>query len=176
MKLIHVVFALLLVVAGITIFVLTSEPPLNAAGIASDSIKGVSLGGDGAERLSTIGDAPLYFQIAVILLAVCLLMMGVNPKRRDTLFKGLMAGAGAFALFAWIMLYTSYQDYLATGQTDIVAGFPVPTNWFFWGIWGSFVVFNMIYVVFFNRYFLHPDDEKAFQDLVAELKTEKGDA
>ncbi len=176
MKLIHVVFILLLTVAGITIFVLTSEPPANAAGITHETIKGVKLGGDGAERLSTIGDAPFYFQIVVILLAVCLLSMGVNPKRRDGLFKLLMAGAGAFAVFAWVMLFTSYESYLETGQTDIVFGFPVPTNWFFWGIWGSFVIFNLIYVVFFNRYFLHPDDEKAFQELVAELKSEKGDA
>jgi len=171
-KPIHLVFVLLLAIAGITIFVLTSDAPSGASGVPHPTIDGLSLGGDGGEKLSAIGKAPYYFQIAVILLAGTLLYMGVPERRRDGLLR-LCFGIGiAFALFVWVMLFSGYEAYLATGQTRVVFGFPVPTNWMFWGIWGSFAAFDVFYMVAFRRYFLHPDDEAAFHELVREVEAE----
>lgn len=173
MKIIHVVFVLLLAIAGITVFVLTGDAPPNATGYAHPDISGLSLGGQGAEKLSAIGDAPYYFQILVILLAGSLLYMGVPEQRRDNLLKGAFAVGVMFALSVWGMLWGGYQSYLSTGETTIIFGFPAPTNWMFWGIWGSFVAFDLFYVFAFSRYFLHPDDEAAFQALVSELAEEE---
>lgn len=171
-KPIHIVFALLLVIAGITLFVLTSDAPSGASGVAHPTLAGLSMGGDGAAKLSTIGKAPYYFQIMVILLAGTLLYMGIPVHRRDRLLR-LCFGVGiAFALFVWVMLYSGYEAYLATGQTRVVFGFPVPTNWMFWGVWGSFAAFDVFYMVAFRRYFLHPDDEAAFNELVKEVEAE----
>lgn len=172
MKIIHLVFALLLVIAGITLFVLMSAPPEDATGTAHPTIAAMAVGGDGAERLSSIGRAPYYFQIAVILLGCSLLYMGVAKHRRDRALTLFFAGGIAFALFAWGMLYTGYEQYLATGQTTVFLGFPMPTNWMFWGIWGSFAAFDIFYVIFFRRYFLPLEDEAAFQALVEEMKSE----
>jgi len=173
MKPIHFVFVLLLVIAGITIFVLVSDVPPNASGTAHPTISGLSVGGDGTDRLSSIGKAPYYFQITVILLAGTLLYMGVPAHRRDRLLRVCFAVGIAFALFVWVMLFSGYEAYLATGQTRVVFGFPVPTNWFFWGIWGSFAAFDVFYAIAFRRYFLHPDDEAAFRELVRETEAEQ---
>ncbi|MBO6506478.1 MAG: hypothetical protein JJ850_00180 [Kordiimonadaceae bacterium] len=173
MKIIHVVFVLLLAIAGITVFVWTSEVPNAATGIPHPEVAGLSLGGSGTDKLSAIGDAPYYFQILVILLAGSLLYMGVPAQRRDTLLKVVFAVGLLFALFVWAMLWGGYQSYLTTGETTVVFGFPAPTNWMFWGIWGSFVAFDLFYVFAFRRYFLHPDDEAAFEALVREMKTEE---
>lgn len=173
MKSIHLVFALLLVIAGITIFVLTSDAPPGASGVPHPTIEGLSVGGDGVEKLSAIGKAPYYFQIFVILLAGTLLYMGVPERRRDGLLR-LCFGVGiSFALFVWVMLFSGYEAYLATGQTRVVFGFPVPTNWMFWGIWGSFAAFDIFYMIAFRRYFLHPDDEAAFYELVKEVEADQ---
>ena len=176
MKPIHMVFVLLLLIAGITGFVLMSEVPDGATGVAHESIPALSVGGDGAAKLATIGKAPYYFQIVVILLAGTLLYMGIAQHRRDTLLKVAFAAGTGFALFVWIMLWTGYEGYLATGQTEVIFGFPVPTNWMFWGIWGSFALFDLFYVLTFRRYILPHEDEEAFNELVAELKAEKGDS
>lgn len=167
---------MLLVIAGITLYILTSEPPENAAGIAHESLAGIRVGGDGAARLSSIGAAPFYFQIGVIFLAAGLLYMGVPEHRRDRMFQGLFIAATSYALFVWYSLYSSYEAYHASGTVDVVFGFPVPTNWFLWGVWSGFIVFDLLYVFAFKKYFLHPDDEQAFQELVAEVKAAKGDA
>jgi len=179
LKPIHFVFCLLLIIAAITGYILLSDPPVGAAGTAHASISGVNVGGDGAARLATIGRAPFYFQIAVILLAVSLLYMGVAEHRRDKRFRFLMAGGAGFALFVWYMLYSGYEAYLVTGEAEIMFGFPVPTNWMLWGIWGSFVVFDLFFVFFFRDYFLPYEDEAAFEALVAEVKnasSKAGDA
>ena len=173
MKAIHLAFVLLLVIAGITIFILTSEQPMGATGIAHESIAGMKLGGDGAARLATIGRAPFYFQLCVIGFAATLLYMGIAEHRRDTALKLSVAAMTAIALFIWYMLYSGYEAYLATGETEVVFGFPVPTNWMFWGIWGSFAIFDLFYVVAFRRYFLPLEDEAAFDALVAELKADE---
>lgn len=170
MKPIHLVLALLLIIASITIFILLSPAPDGATGAPHPDIAGMALGGDGAAKLSAIGKAPYYFQCAVILLSGMLLYMGVAPHRRDSLLKLCFAAGTGFALFVWFMLYAGYEDYLLTGETDIVFGFPLPTNWMFWGIWGSFAAFDLFYVVFFRRYFLPHDDEAAFDALVREVK------
>jgi len=173
MKPIHLVFALLLVIAGITTFVLLSDAPSGASGAPHPTIRALSLGGDGTERLSAIGKAPYYFQITVILLAGTLLYMGIPAHRRDRLLRICFGVGIAFALFVWVMLYSGYETYLATGETLVVFGFPVPTNWFFWGIWGSFAAFDVFYAVAFRRYFLHPDDEAAFYELVREVEADQ---
>lgn len=173
---IHLVLVLLLVIAGITAFVLMSEPPVDATGKPHESIAGLSVGGDGAEKLATIGKAPFYFQIAVILLAGTLLYMGVAPHKRDATLRLFFAAGTAFALFVWVMLFTGYEHYILTGETRVVFGFPMPTNWMLWGIWGSFAAFDFFYVIFFRRYFFTPDEEAEFDALVEEIKAEGGDA
>lgn len=173
-KPIHIVLVLLLVIAGITGFVLTSEPPVGATGVPHESIAALSVGGDGAERLSSIGRAPFYFQIAVILLAGSLLYMGIAPHRRDRLLRVFFAAGMAFALFVWGMLYFGYEDYLLSGETTIILGFPAPTNWMFWGVWGSFALFDLFYVLCFRRYFLPHEDEQAFNALADEMKAGQG--
>ena len=170
MKIIHVAFACLLAVAGITVFILLSDPPAGVTGAAYEAAAGMKLGGDGAARLEPIGRAPFYFQIGVIGFAASLLYMGVAEHRRDTGLKCSVLVMTGIALFVWYMLYSGYEAYLATGETDVVFGFPVPTNWMFWGIWGSFAIFDLFYVVMFRRYFLPHEDEEAFANLVAELK------
>ncbi|PCI60021.1 MAG: hypothetical protein COB37_10315 [Kordiimonadales bacterium] len=176
MKSIHFVLLFLLIIAGITGYILLTEPPVGAAGVPHATIQGMSAGGDGAARLATIGKAPFYFQIIVILLAVSLLTMAVHERLRDTRFYVLMGSATAFALFVWYKVYSGYEAYLATGETDIVFGFPVPTTWMLWGIWGSFVLFDLIFVFFFRNYFYTHEDEQAFEQLVAELNAEKDSA
>ncbi|TNE62347.1 MAG: hypothetical protein EP335_12185 [Alphaproteobacteria bacterium] len=170
MKLIHVVFGLLLVVAGITGYVLLSVPPENAVGLAHPTIAGMRLGGDGLARLGSIGDAPFYFQIAVILLATFMLAMGVAPKRRTRGFWLFLAGGALIAFIVWASLYLGYKHYLLTGETGLFFGVPVPTAWMLGGVWGSFALFDIFYAVAFRRYFLHPDDERDFEALVAEMK------
>ncbi|WP_417462454.1 hypothetical protein [Kordiimonas sp.] len=173
MKAIHLAFAFLLAIASITIFILLSDPPPGAVGVAHETISGMKLGGDGAARLATVGLAPFYFQIAVIAFAGTLLYMGIAERRRDTTLRLTLATFTGVAMFVWYMLYSGYEAYLETGQTDVVFGFPVPVTWMFWGIWGSFVVFDLFYVFAFRRYFLPAEDEAAFHALVEELKVEE---
>jgi len=172
LKPIYFVLFLLLVIAGITGFILVGEPPAGAAGSPHPTITSMSIGGDGTARLEAIGRAPFYFQLAVILLASSLLYMGVAKHRRDRRFLLLITAVASFAIFVWYKVYSGYEAYLATGQADVVFGFPMPTNWTLWGVWGSFLVFDLIYIIAFRAYFLPHEDEAAFNALVAEVKAD----
>lgn len=173
MKPIHAVFILLLIIAGITIYIFTAAQPIGATGVPHESINGLSMGGPPEAQVSAIGNAPFYFQIAVILLGGSLLFMGVAPHRRDGALIAFFAVGLAFAVFAWAMVYTGYEAYLETGTSPIVFGFPLPTTWMLWGIWGSFVAFDLFYVFAFRRYFLPKEDEEAFYELLEDMKKDQ---
>ena len=173
MKPIHAVFLLLLIIAGITVYVFVAEQPTGVTGISHPVINGLSVGGPRDVQISQIGDAPFYFQIAVILLGGALLYMGIAPHRRDNGLRIFFLVGTAFAIFVWTMVYSGYEAYIATGTSPIVFGFPLPTTWMLWGIWGSFVVFDLFYVLAFRRYFLPEEDEQAFKDLMLELKRDQ---
>lgn len=173
MKPIHFVFVLLLTIAGITVYIFLADQPTGATGLPHASINGLSIGGERSNQISALGSAPYYFQVTVILLAGAMLYMGIAPHRRDAQLKMFFTIGLGFALFVWTMVYTGYEAYLATGDANIVFGFPVPTTWMLWGIWGSFVVFDLFYVVAFRRYFLPKEDEAAFEALVREVKSEQ---
>lgn len=173
MKAIHLVFVLLLIIAGITIFILLSDPPVGAAGAPYATIAGMSVGGDGAARLTAIGKAPFYFQLIITALSVVLLYMGIAAHRRDQQLVIVLTVLAILNMAIWTIVYQTYETYLQTGEVSIVGGFPVPTTWMLWGIWGGFNLFNLLYVVGFRRYFLPAEDEAAFEALVAELKAER---
>ena len=170
MKPIHVIFGLLLLMAGIILFILFSDVPINAAGQPHGEIAGMMVGGDGLARLATIGDAPYWFQMVMNLLIPALLYIGVPQHRRSGAFVAGLVACATVTIFVWHMLYSSYMDFLITGETAIAFGFPEPTNWKIWGIWLSMMTYNVLYVVAFRRFFLHPDDEAAFEKLVQELR------
>ena len=173
MKIIHSVLALLLAIAAITGFVLLSDPAPNAAGMAHDSIQGMSVGGDGTARLAPIGLAPYYFQVCVILLVGVMLYMGIAAHRRTGVVKLGLAAITLLALLVWSELYASYLSFLKTGETEIIFGFPVATNWMLWGVWLSMVAFTLFYVIGFRHFILPKEDEEAFEALVAEMQAEK---
>jgi len=173
LKAIHLVFALLLIIAGITIFVLLSDPPIGAAGAPHATIAGISVGGDGTARLVAIGKAPFYFQLVITALSVVLLYMGVAAHRRDRQLVIVLTALAILNMMVWAIVYKTYETYLQTGEASIVGGFPVPTTWMLWGIWVGFNLFNLLYIVGFRRYFLPAEDEAAFEALVAELKAER---
>ncbi len=171
MAIIRVILVLLLVMAGITLFVLLSEPSPNASGMVHPTIDGMKVGGDGAERLAPIGTAPYWFQFVFILLVGMMLYLGVSERNRTLFAKiGLLAFV-ILAEFVWYMTYETYLDFLVTGDPQIAFGYPIASNWSLWGIWLSFVAFSVFYSLGFRRFIFTNADQKAFEDLVKETKS-----
>jgi hypothetical protein len=167
---IYLAFAAMLILAGLTVIVLTGAEPLDSAGVNHPTFPDLKMGGKGADKLASLGMLPFVFQLVVYVLAACLLYMGVPERRRDGFLKGAVVGMFFVTVLVWVKTYLSYLAFLETGTVEIFLGFPEPTAWMLYGIWGGFGVYCLFYVIFFKRYFLYPDDLQSFNDLVSDMK------
>ncbi|GHF20838.1 hypothetical protein GCM10017044_14690 [Kordiimonas sediminis] len=177
MKPIHVIFVLLVSMGAIISFVLISDPTPNAAGLDHPTIAHIDIGGDGAERLAPIGRAPYWFMVALFSMVPFLLYLGISRHRRTNLVRAALSVGGLASLYVWHNMYTSYETYLATGETTIFLGFPEPTAWFVYGLWCSLVTYTATYFLGFDTFIFPKEDEKAFTELMAEINaTRKAEA
>jgi hypothetical protein len=65
----------------------------------------------------------------------------------------------------WKML-DSYNQYLETGKTSIVFGFPEATTWMIFGLWGTAALFSIFYVIGFQKFIYTREDERKLDDII----------
>jgi hypothetical protein len=167
-KLIYVILAICLAMAGILIAIIMSEPVANAGGIAHPQIPAMQVGGDGQARLEHIGGLAFMFQTLLLILIICLSMLGVSERYRSKDFIIYMSGTALFSLFCWWMMWSEHRQFMASGETGYFMGFPIATAWQMYGTWLGAIPLILIYSLGFRKYIYTEQDEKDFNKLLEE--------
>ncbi len=171
-KLIYVIFATVLLMAGILVAICLADTVPNAAGIPHPQFNGMQSGGDGAARLEYIGDLAFAFQCLLLLLIVCLCSLGVSEKRRSSEFWAYMGGTLLFSLFAWWQMYSNHQAFLETGTTGYFMGFPIATAWQVFGTWLGAIPLIVLYSLGFRKFIFTDEDEQKYEELLEQIREE----
>ena len=171
-KLIVVIFATVLVMAGILIAICLAETVPNAAGMPHPEFNGMQAGGDGAARLQYIGGLAFAFQCLLLLLIVCLCALGVAEQRRTAEFWAYIGGTLLFSLFAWWQMYSGHQAFLQTGTTGYFMGFPTATAWQVFGTWLGAIPLILLYSLGFRKFIFTDEDEDRYEDLLEKIREE----
>lgn len=174
-KLILLIFAIVLLMAGILVAICLAEQVPNGAGMAHPEFNGMQIGGDGAARLEHIGGLAFAFQCLLLTLIVALSALGVAEKRRSTELWAYMGGTLLFSLFVWWQMYSGHQAYLASGTSNYFMGFPVATAWQVYGTWLGAIPLIALYSLGFRKYIFTEEDEARYEQLLKEIaeKTEQ---
>lgn len=167
-KLIYVIFAIVVLMAGIIVAICLAEPVVNAGGLAHPAFPGMQVGGDGAARLEHIGYLAFAFQCLLLLLIVCLCLLGVAEKHRSNELIGYLGACFILMIFVWWKMYSGHQQFLDTGITTYFMGFPAATAWQVYGTWFGAIPLILIYSMGFRKWILTEDDERQFEQLLAE--------
>ena len=173
MRLIHVILGLLLLVAGAFCVALLVEEPSASQGMEHPRIKKMKVGGDGEGRMKHVGVVTFVLHSGTLTLCAALMALGVAPRRRTRGFWIAMGFATLACLLVWMRLFLNYLGFLGTGEARMVFGFPEPSAWLVYGVWGSAALFSVLYVVGFRRYVFTREDEEAFDELVRETRMER---
>ncbi len=171
-KLIYVIFATVLLMAGILIAICLAESVPNGAGLAHAQFNGMRVGGDGAARLEHIGGLAFAFQALLLLLIVCLSALGVAEERRSPQLWAYMGGTLLFSLFVWWQMYSGHQAFLETGVTSYFMGFPVATAWQVYGTWLGAIPLIILYSVGFRKFIFTDEDEMKYEALLEKIAKE----
>jgi hypothetical protein len=169
MRLIYFIFFLLVAVLGLMTWLLIMGGPETATGLPHPSIDGMSVGGDGLARLAGAGWLAGLIQCLTLVLIYSLIALGVARRRRSPLFWTLLGIGCAISLAIWALMYTSYMDYLTTGSTDIVFGFPRPTAFMLFGVFLGGCYLCGLYIWGFRRFVFTDADELEYEALRAEI-------
>jgi hypothetical protein len=144
---------------------ITLEPDQVGA-IAHGQFSGMLVGGDGAGRLEPIRDYGFYFQFLMLAQVSLMVALGVNPDRRTPVFWSWLTLSWLAACFVWFKLFAGYEQYLANGETDYIAGFPVAAAWLVYAVWVAGLGLVGIYVFGFKQYVWSDADQAKFDALV----------
>jgi hypothetical protein len=172
MKLIHFVFALIILISVLLITVAISPVSIDISS-AHPTIKGMKVGGNGAERMVHIGILTYWLQNAVLLLAVLFISLGVKERNRTKSYWICLIIIAAAMFGVWREIFIGHQEFLTTGETDYFWGFPIATAWMIYGMWGSAALLTLLYVLGFRKFIYTHEDEREFEKLVSELKDTK---
>ena len=169
-KLIVVIFATTVMMAGLLMAIVLADSVPNGAGLAHPEFNGMQAGGDGGARLKHIGSLAFAFQSLLLVLIVCLAALGVSEQRRSTELWAYLGGTLLFSLFVWYQMYSSHQEFLATGTTDYFMGFPVATAWQVYGTWLGAIPLIILYTLGFRKFIFTEEDERKYEQLLEEIK------
>jgi len=171
-KLIYVIFATVLLMAGILVAICLAEPVPNGAGLAHAQISGMQVGGDGAARLEHIGSLAFAFHALLLVLIVCLAALGVAEERRSPELWAYMGGTLLFSLCIWWQMHFSHQAFLETGVTGYFMGFPVATAWQVYGTWLGAIPLIILYSLGFRKFIFTEEDELKYEALLEKIAKE----
>jgi 4-amino-4-deoxy-L-arabinose transferase-like glycosyltransferase len=173
MKLIYWVLALLLIIAICLVLIVVGAEPAETTGSVHEQFPAMRIGGDGASRYLPVGMLVLILQSAAIVLFGVLLYLGVNERRRSRLCRVWIVAGSAASMLIWWAIAASYTEFLETGTTEMVLGFPVATALTVFGLWLSGFALVLGYVFGFRSFIFTFDDEVRFNELVEQVRREQ---
>ena len=124
--------------------------------------------------ISLFSEAPtrwLSYFFGLFVIGVFGLSMAVGYRKKSgpaNVKYWLWAGYAAYALI-YTGMVVSYWRYIG-GQSDTIyfLGVPAPTAWMLFGIWLFPFFFTVLYIYFFDRWVITPEELARFRELVEE--------
>jgi hypothetical protein len=169
---IYVVLALLLVLAIFLGISLLKPMPVSPSGTPHSEINGMRIGGDGAARFKGFETTAFVLFAASFILFSTLIVTSVSKRNRSASFWFWLVLITLLVLFVWYRVFDSYTDYLSTGDLRFFLGFPEPTAWMIFGLWGGGALFALLYVLGFRRFIYTKHDEETLKDIIEEYAKE----
>ena len=167
MKLIQAIFAVLVIILGMLVWLMLIPEPPGVGGTAHAVFPGMNIGGDGLARLG--GQGPLIYalQMLTLLLTYLLVALGISEQRRSVMFWSLLMLACAVSMAIWSAIYLTYFSYLESAEIAIALGFPLPTTLMLFGIFPGGGLLCLLYIIGFRRFIYTEEDEVAYEALRA---------
>ena len=168
MRIDRALLVLIIALWVVTVWTFLTPEPDGALGAPHPEIAAMRSGGAGLERHGPVLFLGWASGAIGIVFYVALMAFGTRGgERRRGIAPWLLAGLVAF-LVVWTGLVLAYGSYMRDGPGVLVLGVPVPTAIMLYVLFPTSLVFTLIYVVGFDRWVLTPDDEAAYERLLAE--------
>lgn len=176
MNLPKLIFALLVLLALVVGGILIAPGAEIAPQVPHPRIPAMFSGGDGAARhASTLGLGWAFGTIQLLIMAA-LMALGVRKNGSMRGFTKTLVGCSGFLILLWTAIVLTYSDYAAGSDSVLVLGMHTSTALVVLGFWPLSAILTVAFVTGFNRWVYTPEDEEAFERLLAERGRSNGQA
>ncbi len=161
--------SLLLVVAVVVALLLTPELG-DVGGKPHEQFSTMASGGSGSARHANVLWLGGLFGAASLVFFVALMAFGA---RKGASLRGLgrpLAASLVICLAFWVWLLVSYARTMDGGTVSFFGALPGPSAIMLYGFFPVTILFNLLYVIGFNRWILTEDDYQEYKRLVAERR------
>ncbi|MCP5114367.1 MAG: hypothetical protein GY953_26355 [bacterium] len=125
-------------------------------------------GGDGADRHGHVFWIGAAMGVLMVVFPVACLALGMSRGgKAGPAWWPLLLGATMFALI-FAAIFVSYREYMFAGSGSLVWGLPVPSAWVVYGVWAFPLFFVVVFLFYFDRWFVRPADLERLRQFVAE--------
>jgi len=176
MGLSKLIFALLLLLALVVGGILIAPGAEIAAHVPHGRVSAMFSGGDGAARHASTLALGWAFGTIQLLIFAALMALGVRKNGSMRGFTTTLVGCTGFLIILWTAIVVTYRDYAAGSDSVLVLGMHASTALVVLGFWPLSTILTVAFVVGFNRWVYTPEDEEAFERLVAERGRSDGQA
>ena len=157
--------SLLLVIAAVALLLLTPELG-DVGGKPHEQFSTMVSGGSGSARHANVLWLGGLFGAASLVYFVALMAFGA---RKGASLRGLgkpLAASLGVALAFWVWLLVSYVRTMDGGAVSFFLTLPGPSAIMLYGLFPVTILFNLLYVIGYNRWILTEDDYREYQRLV----------
>jgi len=170
MNIVKVLFACLICYFLVILALWFGEKPEYPTGVPHPKYNHILNGGG---SISSTGYTTIFgylFGLCTALTLCIFIMVGsVKNDRIGTIKNYLIFGTVAY-IIVYTLTYFSYIDYTTTEHTEFFLGWPKPTAWMIFGMWSTPIIFVFIYIFRFREWILSEEEEKRFNELVAQRR------
>ena len=142
-------------------------------GASHERFPSMDHGGDGPARHG--GRLWMAWAFALVQLALIIgsLIMGL---RHPGLLRWPLVMSGVTLATLLTLMVVTYARYLADPGGPLMLGLPLPTAWFIYAFWPTQFLVVVLFVLYFHRAVVPPDDMTRFRESVAarRARTERG--
>ena len=161
--------SLLLVIAVVVALLLTPQLG-DVGGKPHERFSTMSSGGSGSARHANVLWLGGLFGAASLVFFVALMAFGA---RQGASLRGLgrpLAASLVICLAFWVWLVVSYARTMNGGAVPFFLALPGPSAIMLYGLFPVTTLFNLLYVIGFNRWILTEEDYQKYKRLVAERR------
>ena len=162
--------SLLLVVVAVALLVSTPELG-DVGGKPHERFSTMASGGSGSARHANVLWLGGFFGAAAIAYYVALMAFGA---RKDSSLRGLgkpLAASFGVALAFWVWLLVSYARTMDGGAVSFFLTLPGPSAIMLYGLFPVTILFNLLYVIGYNRWILTEEDYQEYKRIVAKIRS-----
>ena len=168
MKLPQLIFALLMMMALVVVGIMFAPGADIAAHLPHPRIGAMFSGGDGAARHASTLVLGWALGAIQLLIFTTFMALGIRKNASRRGFVPTLLGCTAMLLVLWTAVVVTYGNYAKGSEDILVLGMHASTALVLLGFWPLSTIFTVAFVIGFDRWVYTPEDDAAFERLLAE--------